>query len=334
MSNEKIYFVVYTTGFSGSLFLSKVLNSHKDVFCLHESEMFEAIKIKEDGEIETKFFFELEEKEKFARHFFFMSPFLQHYYTGYKAVGSVETGRFYPRPAIKILKDFAKYKNEMLKDSGIQLKFKIGFLLRSPIKVVNSFSKEIEKILNIILDQGMKEKIKKLDKFFGGVIGYAKEQKYISEYEISNLLDKFKNPHHKIFFSTTLCVMTFIKEAVRSIYDEEKGIILFRLEDREKKELFEENLRKLTGQEYKLDDKIIEERVNQKYGSENEFQILSEWGKEKTEIFFEVMHKCQEEIKTLGYSYIFHLLSNPDHIFYRSTTDTSSHLHRTFSASR
>jgi len=75
--------------------------------------------------------------------------------------------------------------------------------------------------------------------------------------------------------------MTFIKEAVRSIYDEEKGIILFRLEDREKKELFEENLRKLTGQEYKLDGKIIEERVNQKHGSENEFQILSEWGEEK-----------------------------------------------------
>ncbi len=334
MINTKIYFVVYTTGFSGSLFLSKVLNSHKDVLCLHESEMFEAINIKEDGNIEERFFFELEEREKFARHFFFMSPFLQHYYNAYKAVGSVETGRFYPLPAIKILKDFAKYKNEMLKDSGIQLIFKTGFLLRSPIKVVNSFSKEFEKILNLILNHGMKEKIKKLDDFFGRVIGYAKEQKYISEYKISNLLDKFKDPYNRIFFSTTLCVMTFIKEVVKNIYDEKEDTVLFKLEDREKKELFEENLKKLTGQEYKLDDKIIEERVNQKHRSENELQILSEWGKEKTEIFLEVMYNCQEEIKNLGYSYIFNLLSNPDHIFYQNTTDKFFPLHRTFSASR
>jgi hypothetical protein len=315
--------VVYTTGFSGSLFLSKILNSHKDVFCLHESEMFEAIRIRDDGIVEERFFFELEEKEKFSSHFFFMSPFLQHYYNGYKAVGSVETGRFNPQPAIKILKDFVAYKNGILKDSGVQLDFRYGFLLRSPIKVINSFSKELEKILNIILNQNMKEKIKKLEEFFGNVVGYAKEQGYISEDKLSNLIEKFKNPHHRLFLFSTACVMTFLKDVTRSILNEKENMVIFRLEEKNKKDLFEEKLKKLTSQEYKLDEKILEEKVNQKHKSDDEISVLDDWGKEKREIFFDLMINCEEEIKILGYSYIFDLMSNLDHIYYQNTTDIS-----------
>jgi len=323
MHSTKIYFVVYTTGFSGSLFLSKILNSHKDVFCLHESEMFEAIRIRDDGIVEERFFFELEEKEKFSSHFFFMSPFLQHYYNGYKAVGSVETGRFNPQPAIKILKDFVAYKNEILKDSGVQLDFRYGFLLRSPIKVINSFSKELEKILNVILNQNMKEKIKKLEEFFGKVVGYAKEQGYISEDKLSNLIEKFKNPYHRLFLFSTACVMTFLKDVTRSILNEKENIVIFRLEEKNKKDLFEEKLKKLTSQEYKLDEKILEEKVNQKHKSDDEISVLYDWGKEKREIFFDLMINCEEEIKILGYSYIFDLMSNLDHIYYQNITDIS-----------
>jgi hypothetical protein len=316
--------VVYTTGFSGSLFLSKILNSHKDVFCLHESEMFETIRIRDDGIVEERFFFELEEKEKFSSHFFFMSPFLQHYYNGYKAVGSVETARFNPQPAIKILKDFVAYKNEILKDSGVHLDFRYGFLLRSPIKVINSFSKELEKILAVILNQNMKEKIKKLEEFFGNVVGYAKEQGYISEDKLSNLIEKFKNPHQRLFLFSTACVMTFLKDVTRSILNEKENIVIFRLEEKNKKDLFEGKLKKLTAQEYKLDEKILEEKVNQKYKSDDEISILYDWGKEKREIFFDLMINCEEEIKILGYSYIFDLMSNLDHIYYQNITDISS----------
>jgi hypothetical protein len=61
---------------------------------------------------------------------------------------------------------------------------------------------------------------------------------------------------------------------------------------------------------------------------------LYDWGKEKREIFFDLMINCEEEIKILGYSYIFDLMSNLDHIYYQNITDISFPLRKTSFASQ
>ena len=298
-----LYFVIYSPGFSGSLFLSKVINSHKDVICLHETEMFEALKIHNDGKIETKFFFELNEKNKFSRHLFFMTPFLHHYFNAYKAVGTVETGRVNIEFSLNILEHYRRFQEE----SGKNVELKIGFLIRSPIKVINSLFREFSKIFYLI--QSRDEKISALERYFSAIAEYTVSKNYIKKDKLEGILEMSRKSGEILFLGSTIIVFSFSKE-ISNLMKENPKYTLFKLEEITKdKTIFEKKLKEITEQEYNLSESILKEKVNQKHNSEDETGVIKSWNRYQREIFLSVFENCEEELNLLGYGYILEYFS-------------------------
>ena len=301
--NKFLYFVIYSPGFSGSLVLSKVINSHKDVICLHETEMFEALEIHNDGKIETKFFFELNEKNKFSRHLFFMTPYLHHYFNAYKAIGIVETGRVNIGFSLNILENYRRFQEE----TGKNVELKIGFLIRSPIKVTNSFFKEFSKIFYFIGNQ--QEKISTLERYFSAIAEYAVSKNYVEKDKLEKILEISRKSGELLFLGSTLIVFSFVKE-ISTLIKENPKYTLFKLEEITKyKTIFEGKLKEITEQYYDLNESILREKVNQKHNSEDETSVIKNWNEYQREIFLSVFENCDEELNLLGYWYILNYFS-------------------------
>jgi hypothetical protein len=302
------YFVVQSVGFSGSAFLSKVLNSHKDVISFHEVELRNSVSVADDKSYRVRLFFELEEHERMLGHFYYISNIadVTKYFKMYRAVGTVETRHFnFEFPEKSIPEIYERIQSVAPDSERIDIKF--AYLIRSPVKITNSLYSEFEKILFLLFSNRnqnpeIANKLKKFELYLNDSLLYA--IRFLQDNKvIENIVNK-QDLLLRVFGVCSMIVFAFFKYI--SLKDESSILILEKITS--SKEEFEKKAKEITGEDYEIDEEILSQKVNVHQGKDDDRSIFDSWSKEKKAIFSLVFSNIKEELKRFGYGDVVNLL--------------------------
>ena len=299
------YFVVQSVGFSGSAFLSKVLNSHKDVICFHEVELRNAVSISDNQSYRIRLFFELDETERMLGHFYNISS-VHKYFTMYRAVGTVETRHFNFELPEQYIPEFSS-KVYSIAPSDRKPEIKFSYLIRSPVKTTNSLYSEFEKILVWLFgnkndNPEVESKLKMFESYLNNALIYA--VRFLQDKKTVEAITKKPDPLVRTFGVCSMIVFSFFKY----IYTKDRRYIIILEEITSDKRKFQEKAKEITGEDYSIDEETLGEKVNVHQGKDSNREIIDSWSREKRDIFSFVFSNCKEELISFGYRDIIDIL--------------------------
>ena len=300
------YFVVQSVGFSGSAFLSKVLNSHKDVMCFHEVELRNSVNIADDNKsYRIRLFFELDETERMLGHFYNISK-VHKYFAMYNSVGTVETRHFNFELPEQYIPELTSKVYNVVSPSEKRPEIKFSYLIRSPVKTTNSLYSEFEKIILFLF--GNKEnpeveiKLKVFESYLNNVIVYA--LRFLQDKKTVEMITGKPDPLVRTFGVCSMIVFSFFKY----ISTKDRRYIVTLEEITSDKTKFEEKAKEITGENYNISDDVLREKVNVHQGKDSDIEIMESWSREKRDIFSFVFSNCKDELISFGYKDVIDIL--------------------------
>ncbi|MDL1971359.1 MAG: glycosyltransferase [Candidatus Desulfofervidaceae bacterium] len=259
------YFVVCTSGHTGSAFLSKILNSHLDVICFHEFGL------------SSKYaqFYEFSQEE-IKNSYAYLFGTTHHYGDTYRVIGTVET---FPKLTVE----------DVVHKLPPALQSMIFFFywVRHPILVINSAYREMLKYINTPWGKGylkkLEDDLKKL------------EETFKSDPEAKEIKERLKicTKEEKLFFMKCLQHLSFLKNEIKPNLKNSFSIESFTADINKTKEI----LKRITGLSYDhLSKDMLGDRCNVKAGGKSPQKVFDTWPSSFKEIFRRLIWEKDEEL--------------------------------------
>jgi hypothetical protein len=276
------YFLILTTGHTGSAWLAKLVNSHFEAMCFHELEF---VTYSLHWPPRVRGYFEFAPEERLRNLLYLFSP-SHRYGDSYQALGAIPTG--VELNVRRTMEDVAAYFPE----AAARARFFV--LMRNPVSQIHSYTAALVQMAQgVSAEKQMRDFHRKLSREVLTKMEPRLAQALLHEMQRADLDVEY-------FLHACLHYLRLVWAAQEARTTLQYRSI-FRLEDLSHDSTsLRDALKEITGLEYNLPTGSME-KVNVKSGGTPTGTLFQSWSPHRQRVFAQVFEPQRQALESLGY---------------------------------